>query len=294
MRKDGITELFCFVDDFAKAYEKCVKDRQISDGQHRNPTRTPTMSLGEMMTVMFLFHQSQYKNFKSFYVNQLIEYKEEFPAMITYERFVALEPRIMHPFLALLSVIMSKATGIYYVDSSAALAVCHNKRIRSNKVFKGLAKIGRTTMGWFFGFKLHLVVDEVGNLINFTLTKGNAGDTTVVNKITQHVHGLLFGDKGYISQRLFQELYQRGLKLITSVKKTMKNKLISLHEKILLRKRSVIESVFNVLKNKFQIAHSRHRSPVNAFVHIVSTLAIYQLSPKKPSISCDYYLPANP
>ena len=293
MKKDDITELFCFVDDFAKAYEKCVKERQISDGRHRNPTRTPAMSSGEMMTVMLLFHQSHYKNFKSFYVNELFEYKKEFPAIISYERFVALEPRIMHPFLALLSVIMRKATGLSYVDSSA-LAVCHGKRIRSNKVFKGLAKIGRTTMGWFFGFKLHLVVDEMGNLVNFTLTKGNVGDTTVVDKITQHVHGSLFGDKGYISQRLFQELYQRGLKLITSVKKTMKNKLISLHEKILLRKRSVIESVFNVLKNKFEIEHTRHRSPVNAFVHIVSTLALYQLSPKKPSISCDYYLLTNP
>lgn len=293
MQRDDITELFCFVDDFAQTYENIAKEMLLDDGEHRNPTRKPTMSLGEMMTIILLFHRSPCRNFKSFYTRWLKLYDKEFPARVAYERFVALEPRIMHPFLALSSVIMTKATGISYVDSSA-LAVCHAKRMSRNKVFKGVAKIGRSTMGWFFGFKLHLVMDDRGNLISFTITPGNAGDTTVLDKITRHVCGLLFGDKGYISQKLFQKLYERGLKLVTSVKKTMKNKFISLKEKLLLGKRSIIESVFNVLKNKFQIEHTRHRSPVNAFIHIISTLVDYQLLPEKPAISCGHRLPANP
>ena len=97
--------------------------------------------------------------------------------------------------------------------------------------------------------------------------------------------GLLFGDKGYISKPLFLALYKQGLKLVTGVKKGMKNCLLSLEEKIFLRKRSIVETVFDYLKNKLQLEHSRHRSPVNAFIHIIATLIAYQLNTKKPSIA---------
>ncbi len=139
-----------------------------------------------------------------------------------------------------------------------------------------------------FGFKLHLVINEIGEVQGITLTKGSVDDRKPVLNLTKKLKGLLFGDKGYIKKELFEKLFDRGLKLITKVKKGMKNALISLKEKILLRKRSIIETVFGCLKNKFELEHTRHRSPINFLVHIFSTLISYSMQSKKPSISMPY------
>lgn len=136
-----------------------------------------------------------------------------------------------------------------------------------------------------------MIINEKGEIQAFTLTRGNVDDREPVANLTKKLTGLLFGDKGYIKKELFQELFNRGLKLVTKVKKGMKNTLISLHEKILLRKRSIIETIFGYLKNRLEIEHTRHRSPVNFLVHIFSTLISYSLKSKKPSISYTFFLP---
>lgn len=181
-------------------------------------------------------------------------------------------------------------TGISYIDATS-IAVCHPKRISRNKVFKGIAKLGKTTKGWFFGLKLHLVANEKGEIHGLQLTPGNVDDRVTVPCLTKRLTGLLFGDKGYIKQELFDDLYARGLKLVTGIKKGMKNKLIPIFEKILLRKRSVIESIFAVLKYHFELEHTRHRSLWNALVHILSTLVAYCLKPTKPTISQTFLIP---
>ncbi len=181
----------------------------------------------------------------------------------------------------------SKVTGISYIDATS-IAVCHPKRTSRNKVFKGLAKIGKTTYWWFFGFKLHMVINEKGEIQGVTLTKGNVDDRKPVPNLTEKLIGLLFGDKGYIKKELFEKLFDRGLKLVTKVKKGMKNTLMLLEEKIFLRKRSIIETVFGYLKNRLELEHSRHRSPINFLVRIFSTLVSYSMKPKKPCISRFY------
>lgn len=110
----------------------------------------------------------------------------------------------------------------------------HNKRISRNRVFKGLAARGKTTMGWFYGLKLHLVINHKGSIVVVKITPGNVDERTVLDEITRHLKGKLFADKGYISQNLSQALYQRGLKLITGIKRNMKNYLMETIEKILL------------------------------------------------------------
>jgi len=210
--------------------------------------------------------------------------------MPCYERFVSLMPRVLPILIVLLYSLLSQSQGIAYIDSTS-LAVCHPKRISRNKVFRGLAVLGKTTKGWFFGLKLHIIVNEKGSLMRIKLTPGNVDDRQVVDQMTRGITGLLFADKGYICKKLFLRLYKKGLKLVTGIKKNMKNYLMNWNEKILLRKRSLVETVFDYLKNKLQIEHTRHRSPMNAFIHILSTLISYQLKPNKPSISYDYCLP---
>ncbi len=290
MKKD-ITDLFVFVDDFVKGLEKDHYTTQLqSSDKKRLPTRIPGLSNSEIICILLMFQNSPCRNFKYFYQSFLQLYQSEFPQLPCYHRFITLMPRIIGHLIILLYSLLSPGNGTAYVDATS-LAVCHPKRISRNKVFKGLAKIGKTTKGWFFGFKLHVIIDLKGNLVRVKLTPGNADDRSVIDQMTQNMTGLLFGDKGYISKELFLKLYKRGLKLVTGLKKTMKNILQPLHEKILLCKRSLIETVFDYLKNKLMLEHSRHRSPLNMILHVISTLIVYQLKPSKPSISHDFFLP---
>jgi hypothetical protein len=284
MKKD-ITTLFCFVDEFCKAVDKTMKTKLLSNNTDRKPTREPGLSMSEMVTITILFQQSPCKNFKYFYKSYLQQYRSEFKELPSYSRFIWLKKRTL-PYLILLMeyfCLCAKQTGNSYIDSSS-IAVCHNKRISRNKVFKGIAKLGKTTKGWFFGFKLHLIINEQGEIQNVRVTQGNVDDRVPVPSMIKKLKGLLFGDKGYIKKELFDELYKNGLKLVTGIKSQMKNILMPLSEKILLRKRSIIETVFGQLKNIFQLEHSRHRSIWNFMVNLLTTLIAYSLKPSKPSI----------
>lgn len=287
MKKD-ITELFCFVDDFYKTIKNEMESHQICNkGKPKTVTRIPGLTGSEIMTIMLMFQESPCRNFKYFYKSYLQLYRPEFPKTPTYERFISLMPRVLYLLTILLCCLLRRNSKIAYMDSTS-LNVCHPKRIRSNKVFKGLAKLGKSTKGWFFGFKLHIIIDDKGNLMRAKLTKGNVDDRAVIPQMTADMTGLMFADKGYISNPLFMRLLARGLKLITGIKQNMKNILMSWNEKILLRKRSLVETVFDYLKNKFMLEHSRHRSFINMLLHIVSTLIAYQLKPTKPQISMRY------
>ena len=175
-------------------------------------------------------------------------------------------------------------TGIYFIDSTS-LKVCHIKRAHSNKVFKGIAKKGKSTMGWYFGFKLHILINDIGEILAFKLTSSTTDDRKVVPDLTKNLFGKLIGDKGFLSQKLFNELFAQGLQLITKIKKNMKNKLMPLFDKLLLRKRALVESVNDQLKNISQIEHSRHRSPSNFIINILAGIAAYALKNKKPSLN---------
>ena len=210
--------------------------------------------------------------------------------MPRYEHSVSLMSSVLEVFSLLLYALFSPGKGIGYMDSTS-LAVCQSKRIRRNKGFKGIARLDKTTKGWFFGLKLHLIVDEKGNLMRAKLSPGHGDDRQGVDPMTQGFTGWLFGDKGYLSKKLFLRLYRREVKLVTDIKKTRENTLMHGHEKLLLRKRYLIETVFDYLKNKLQLEHTRHLSPINALIPIVPSLICYQLKPTKPSISYHFALP---
>jgi len=212
--------------------------------------------------------------------------KDCFPKRLSYNRFVELMQSSIVPLTVyIMGNRLGKCSGISFIDSTC-IDVCHNKRISRNKVFEGLAKIGKTTSGWFYGFKLHLTINDQGEILSFYLTPGNVDDRNerVIKTLTKNMFGKLFGDKGYISQKLLEELWENNIHLITGIKNNMKNKLQSMTDKILLRKRSIIETVNDFLKNICHIEHTRHRSPTNFLVNLLSGLAAYSFLPKKPSL----------
>ena len=178
---------------------------------------------------------------------------------------------------------LGECSGVSFVDSSK-IAVCSNLRIKQNKVFEGAATRGKTSTGWFYGFKIHLVVSDTGEILAWQITLGNVDDREPVPKMTKQVWGKLFGDKGYISQALTQLLGEANVQLITKVRKNMKNKFVNFFDRLMLRKRAIIESINDQLKNISQIEHTRHRSVWNFYTNVVAGLIAYTFQAKKPNL----------
>lgn len=280
----SLLELFCHVDDFCQQFDAHWQQHLLTTGSRRRQRRGQ-LSTSEIMTIVIHFHQAHYRDFKAYYLQYVaVQLRSEFPQLVSYQRFVELIPTIVVPLCAYLTHCFGTCTGISFIDSTA-LTVCHNRRIRQHKVFAGLAQRGKTSLGWFYGFKLHLVVNDRGELVSVQLTPGNTDDRKPVPTLARRLYGKLFADKGYLSQPLFRRLFDDlGLQLITHRKRNMRNQLIPLADKLLLRKRAIIESIFDQLKNISQIEHTRHRSPVNFVVNLLAGLVAYCHQPKKPSL----------
>lgn len=280
----NITELFCSIDDFWKKFEDLWKATLLSQG-NAVPKRAPGLTPSEVMAIIILFHIVGYRNFKTFYNGYVLQFlKKEFPGCPSYNRFLELKQSMVFPLHIYLTTRFGESTGISFVDSTS-IEVCHTKRIHSHKVFRTIAKKGKSSTGWFYGFKLHIIVNDKGDLLAYMITAGNVDDRSPVPDISKNIYGKLFGDKGYISSELCNLLLDRGLHLITRLKSNMKNKLMPMMDKILLRKRGIIETVIDQLKNISQIEHSRHRSPINFIVNIISGLIAYTFQEKKPCLN---------
>lgn len=278
----SLLELFCDIDDFCCSFEAWANEQQLPAGRKRGPK--PSLTKSEVMTIIIHFHQAGYRNFKSYYEKHVqVFLTEEFPNLVSYSRFIELIPRVLLTLCAYLRNRFGSCTGISFVDSTP-IAVCHNRRINRHKVFKGPAARGMSTMGWFYGFKLHLIVNAQGELLAVHLTPGNTDDRKPLPQMSKELFGKLFSDKGYLSQALFEELYERGLELITSLRKNMKPQLMLLADRLLLRKRFIIETITDQLKNISQVEHTRHRSPTNFAVNLIAGLIAYTHQPKKPAI----------
>ena len=253
--------------------------------------RARGLCLSEIMTILICFQQSAYRNFEAYYCKQVqTDWRSALATLTSYNRFVELIPETLIPLCAYLRSCFGRCSGISFMDSTS-LKVCHNRRIGQHKVFQDLAARGKTSVDWFYGFKLHVVVNDRGELLNFVLTPGNQDDRTPVPKLLQQLFGKVFADKGYVSQKLPKALLDSsGVQLITRLRRNMQNQLMPLGARLLLRKRAVIESVVDQLKNISQIEHSRQRSPVNCLVNLVCGLLAYCHQPKKPSIALDHNL----
>jgi len=291
MLQDKITEIFIKVDDFCNEFEMEYKKLQI-DSPKTTHVRNRKSGLcdSEIITLLIAFHGGQFRNFKHFYKNYIcVHLQNDFPGLVSYNRFIELSHRSAIVFMFFLHYeCRGECTGISFIDSTI-LRVCHNKRIKRNRTFKGVAEVGKSTMGWFFGFKLHLIINDKGEILSFYLTKGNVDDrdAKAITSMTKEIFGKLFGDKGYISKALSDILFGNGIQLITQVRRNMKSKALSNEERLLLRKRSVIETVNDELKNICQVEHTRHRSINGFLINIISAIAAYSFFPKKPSIKRD-------
>ncbi|GAB1451203.1 IS982 family transposase [Draconibacterium sp.] len=286
-----LMDIFYIADEFCKELTKVLEGTQLkADNSKKSRNKPCKLSDSEVITIMIAFHLGGYRNLKHFYTQYVqVHLTGDFPETVSYNRFVELQQKALFPMVIFLKMMrLGSCTGISFVDSTP-LRVCNNKRIYNHKVFDGIAERGKSTMGFFFGFKLHLVVNDKGEILNFVITPGNVDDREPLkdSNFLNKIFGKLFGDKGYIGQKLFEQLFINGIHLITGLKRNMKNRLMSTSDKILLRKRSVIETINDELKNICQVEHSRHRSFGNFLTNLISGLLAYSFLPKKPSIRYD-------
>jgi len=285
-----ITEIFCSIDDFCLEFVPKFESQLLSNTKKRN--RPSKLSLSEVMTIQVLFHESGYRRFKDYYQDyvckRLISW---FPNLVSYNRMVELCSDSLIPLAIYLKTrALGDCTGIGFIDSTP-LRVCDNRRIHSHKVFEGLAQRGQCSIGWFYGFKLHIITNDMGHVVNFMLTPGNVDDREPlkIERFINKLWGKLFGDKGYISKELFNNLFFNGIHLITKLKKNMKTTIVTpMIDAVLLRKRAICETIIDQLKNIFQIEHSRHRSPKNFLTNLFSALIAYNFKDKKPSLKSNF------
>mgnify|MGYP000989185173 CR=1 FL=1 len=230
MTDTNLIEIFCIFDDFCKYFTPELKKHtlQVPGKRHRN--RASRMSDSEIMTILVLFHTHRFRDLKSFYLGYICQHmRGDFPHRISYNRFVERQAQVaLHLLLFLQTCALGKCSGISIIDSTP-LASCHIKRERQHRTMRGWAAKGKCTMGWFYGFKLHLVINDKGEIIQWKLTSGNVDD----------------------------------------------------------RKRSVIETVNDELKNVCQIEHTRHRSFDNFATNLIAGLIAYNLLPKKPEMNIE-------
>lgn len=275
------TELYYEIDEFMKTFGSLLNKHLIGARRQRPFCR---MSVCEIMTVLIGFQIIGGQNFRQYYKDMVTQFhKNEFPSLVSYNRFTEICPIVIIPLMIFLKfrMEMSLRTMIYVIDSTP-LKVCINLRIPHHRVFTEMAGRGKTSTGWFYGFKLHIVINHIGELMSVHITTGNTDDRKPVMALVNHLKGKIFGDKGYISAKLAAELAELGLQLITTLKKNMKKQNIPIADRIMLRKRAVIESVNDLLKNFFQIEHSRHRSVSGFVTNLFSALIAYTFYPKKP------------
>ncbi len=285
--EDKVIEIFCALDDFSKEYYSVIEKYGIPTQSTKKRRRRSKMSDSEVMTILVLFHLKSYRNLKHFYLDYVSNHMRDlFPQLVSYNRFVELQKKVSQPLAVYLKTKgLGECTGISFIDSTA-LKVCHYKREKQHKVFEGIAGKSFGTLGWFYGFKLHLVCSDTGEIIDFLITKANVDDRDPLKDRSFHnkIFGKIYGDKGYLGQDLFDMLFVDGIHLVTKVRKNMKKKAMEFMDKVYLRKRAVIESVNDILKNVCQIEHSRHRSFDNFIVNLIAGLTAYSFLDSKPSI----------
>ncbi len=283
-----LVEIFCEVDDFCKVYEEKLAAHLLACSTSKHSVNQPCLSLSELMTIEILYHRSGHKCFQYYYQQEVLagSLHSYFPQAPSYNRFIELKPRMLLALIAYLHLLrLGALLGIYYGDSTT-LTVCHNRRIKQHRVFAHQAQRGKTSVEWFYGFKLFMVVNAVGELVNAFVTPANVSDGSeaTIKRLFRGLTGVAFADKGFINSKAFEALLQGGLKLITTLRSNMKNKLLEMKEKLLLKKRGMVEAVIDILKSVCDIEHSRHRSPVNMLINTYAALCAYTTLERKPSI----------
>lgn len=280
-----LLEIYIETDDLLQSFQSWCQRKAV--GHFLSPRRTPRLSASEIATILVGYHVSGYKCFEYYYREGILKtYHSCFPKAPSYGRFVCYTAWVL-PLLLLLLLFkcaQSVRTSYYFIDSKK-LEVCHLRREKEHKVFKLFARKGKGSTGWFYGLKLHLVINHLGQLVSFLITPANTADNnhSVLSRLLQGLKGKCCGDKGYFTT-LFEQFYTEGLQMLVKPKRNMRSLPAFREDVQLLKQRPLIESVNDILATVCNMEHTRHRNPLHGYANVLSALIAYQYLPHKPHL----------
>ena len=289
MNETMLITLYCIIDDFINALAATADGRKMLElwKAKRGPQRQ--LSLSEVLTLNILRFHYHIFDLKAFVRLAGCVYKPYFPGLPNYENFLKAANRsfpftaMLLRYLLLLNRRMSRG-GVFFLDSTA-LSVCANGNIPTHRVTKGYASRGKTSKGWFYGFKLHGACDAWGNLVNLRFTTGSGHDSQEAEPLTDGLTGLFVGDAGYLlKQEVFVRLFEQHKRILSAARKNMK-RVMTKQQGQLLRKRSIIETVWGVLKERHGLVFHLARNMTGLFRHYCYSLLSNILQPVLRSYS---------
>ena len=281
--ENKLIEIYCFVDECVQFLNAYFQDHFP---EHKHVYKSG-LSMSEMVTIQVLYHLSGYKCFECFYKSLEYNYLGlYFPKLPNIKSFYERQKKTSVYLIGVLLMksSLSQKNGIFFIDSTK-IEVCKPLRMSRNKTFRHYAKKSKTSTGWFFCFKLHLVINELGEIVRYKITTGDVADNNheLLKELLSGLHGKCFGDRGYISA-LFSMFYENGLRLVTDLRANMKGQLIDVNEGKLLKKRGLIEAVNDILKSVCTLEHSRHRCVEHALQSMHAAVIAYCFLEKKPEL----------
>lgn len=280
------TELFCLIDDFCIRF-KPIYLKNLKDSGVIKRCRDAFLELSEIIYLATWFHLSNYRTFKHFIAFVGFYHRKDFKTLPCYQRINALVAQHAYAIIAFFEALLvkPKLDHIHLVDSTP-LAVCKNTRINRHRTFRATAGRGKSSTGWFYGFKLHLIVNRACEIVSALVTPGNVADVTALFPLFQRhpVQGKLFGDRGYISEAYKQLLGSRQCEMITRARANMTQPVFSPEDEHYMCQRNLIETVNSQLKDDLGIEHSRHRSWRGYIAHVYASLIAYQCVTTKAKI----------
>ena len=273
----NIVEVYCFVDNFVKMIES--KSLKSPAGRKSMLTKT------DYITLTIFKQEYGLKTTKQLYEFVQEYMQKDFSPLPSYQQFNEGIKSTFSYFVMiawLLTRLTRKKDAKYHIVDSSPLPVCNNQYRFQAKLFKGLARSGKNMNGWYWGFKLHLIINHDMEIESIKISDGSTSDIDALEgDFIDGIRGWLVGDKGYIGQKKAQELAAQGIKLITRTRKNMRKvPALPIHN-YLLSKRQAVESTFSYLKYRLSVLSSYARSVEGFFVNVFSAIVTYSLNLKK-------------
>lgn len=279
-----ITALFCTIDDFFIKFESTYL-KFLKQNQYFKRIRPSKLSLSEIIFIAIYYKSSQFNNFKAFFFSLKNHQRQWFKYLPCYQRMTHLISMHQLALHALHTDLMKDKQSDYLWIDSTMLPVCKNQRITRHKSLSEIATRGKSSMGWFFGCKLHVAMNADGDMVSTELSNGHIADIKMVEDLVKGFKATVYADRGYISQSLKEKLRLQKIDLVTYHRKNMKVIQLSKTDQHYLKQRNKIETLFGLLKAKYNLVTTKARSVQGYLAGIYASLCAYQVCHKnKPNI----------
>jgi hypothetical protein len=272
--------IYCFVDDWIKGVVSNLRYALTRPGKDLPPIKKHKLTIAELVSLAIFRFFTGHRNWKDFYQHITTYHKKDFSELPKYKNFLVAINQLSFLALILLEGFMNifkrftRISDLKFADSTK-LQVCHIKREFSHKVCYGLARKSKSSMGWFYGFKLHIICNELMQILNLKITAGNVDDRKGLAMIWNDIFGMIIADAGYIGKDWQAKAFSLNKCLLTGVKANMK-KLMTETEEYMLHLRQRVECVFSVLKLRFGMENTLPRSPLGYLAHYIWSITAYQ------------------